>query len=323
MKALSASMLAVIVAALPMSASTAGGDKTLQNIKGSVTYGASETPTNPLALHSSATLSDNDYASTGADSQATIALPDSSKLLMGQNSRVQMQSFDVISGVNTAKFVVVGKVRFAVEHPAGAQANYQFTTATGQIAVRGTIGDIAAGPNNLQVSVYAVSNPALPVQVTLVNGQVFTLAAGQSLVATGVAGAVTATVGSTTSSLSSTFSELGSVNTSAGAAGLGTTTAATTAATTTAATTTAAAVAAGTAAAVTVANSSSSAAPSPTASPTAEPSDVNVGVCVSLRARPNDATPCPSPSTSPDVIRPRIPSRPGSRPGGGQPSPRP
>ena len=109
-----------------------------------------------------------------------------------------------------AKFVVVGKMRFTVEHPSGAQADYQFQTTTGQIAVRGTVGDIFANPTGgLQVNVYALSNPALPVQVTLVNGQVFTLAAGQSLVATAAAGAVTASVTGVTQSMFTPFSELG------------------------------------------------------------------------------------------------------------------
>src|SRR5580698_2850392 len=76
MKRLSGSMLALLLAAVPIIASTAD-QKTLQNLKGSVTYGQTATPTNVLALHGQAALSDADFAVTGANSQATITLPDS------------------------------------------------------------------------------------------------------------------------------------------------------------------------------------------------------------------------------------------------------
>jgi len=66
-------------------------------------------------------------------------------------------------------------------------------TSTGQISLRGGEGDIIApaDPNGgLRVAIYSLSDPALPVQVNLVNGQVFTLAAGQTLEVTAVAGAI-------------------------------------------------------------------------------------------------------------------------------------
>jgi len=207
MKALCASLITALIALLPVVASPADSDRTLQNVKGTVSYGPAGAK--PLAPKASTTLSDNDRAATGADSLATLTLPDSSQIEMGSNSQLTMQSFSQ-TDVAHAKFLVVGKMRFTFNHPAGAKADYQFSTSTGQIAVRGTVGDIFANPaGGLQVNVYALSTPSLPVQVTLVNGQVFTLAAGQSMVVTAAAGAVTASVTSVSQTMFTPFSELG------------------------------------------------------------------------------------------------------------------
>ena len=117
--------------------------------------------------------------------------------------------------------LVNGKMRFAVSHPNGAKANYTFQTQTGQIAVRGTEGDISSDATQLQVNVYSLGDPNLPVEVTLNNGKKYTLGAGQALVV-GVTGAViaTAAVSSVSSPLTSTFSEFGAPG-NAGASGRG------------------------------------------------------------------------------------------------------
>jgi hypothetical protein len=257
-----------------MMASPAGTDKLLQNQKGTVTY-QNGSSTKPLARNASVALADSDIAQTGASSLAAITLPDSSRVLMGSNSSVTLSSFNQTTTA-TAKFVVVGKVRFQIEHPAGAAANYTFQTQTGQIAVRGTIGDIFANPSGgLQVNVYALSNPALPVQVTLVNGQVFTLAAGQSLVATAAGTTISAGVSTLSHALTTPFSELGSVP-NAGALGLGTTAAA--AGTT--ATAAAAAGVAGAAAAGTIISNSNKNASAPTPTPVPLPSTTAVPITV-------------------------------------------
>lgn len=317
MKALSSSMLALVMAALPIVCSPASTDKTLQAMDGTVTYGASAPPSTKLAKNASASLNDNDYAQTGAGtSKATVTMPDSSVVLMGANSLVQMKSFSNVGGTNTANFTVVGKVRFKVEHPAGAKANYTFSTPTGQIAVRGTEGDIFAtqgagtAPGGLQVNVYALTNPALPVQVTLVNGQVFTLAAGQSLVVTAAAGALVGAVGAVSNTTFAPFTQLGAPanasslgitsTTASSAAAAGASTSAAAAGASTAAVTTAAA-AVGTAAAVTVATQNKpttapSASPTPTVAPTATPT---VGPT---------ATPSPSPSPTPSPTPTLTPS---------------
>ena len=113
-------------------------------------------------------------------------------MTVGQSTRIQLASFDNQPNITTATFVLVnGKMRFAVAHPSGAKANYTFQTQTGQIAVRGTEGDISSDATQLQVNVYSLGDPNLPVEVTLNNGKHYTLGAGQALVV-GVTGAVIA-----------------------------------------------------------------------------------------------------------------------------------
>jgi hypothetical protein len=193
---------AATLCAFPASAAS---DKTLQNMKGSVTYGVTSSPRNPLALMSTVTLNDGDSAATGPESLATIGLPDSSRVLIGANSNVQLAAFNT-SDIAHARFVMVGKVRFVVQHPAGAKADYTFTTATGQVSVRGTEGDIDAQPGGVTVNVYELCDPSTPVTVTTSNGQVFRLVAGQSLVAQIVNGILQAKVEQLTQGLIDQFS---------------------------------------------------------------------------------------------------------------------
>ncbi|MDE2482622.1 MAG: FecR domain-containing protein [bacterium] len=296
MKRTTATLLTALLVAAPITASPAGSDKLLTNIKGSVSYGPQKTPTKTLPRNVQIALNDSDYAATGANSEASIVLPDSSKVLMGANSSVQLVSFDRTDIAN-AKFIVVGKIRFSVAHPAGARANYTFQTGTGQIAVRGTVGDISANANGLQVNVYEVSNPALPVQVTLVNGQVFTLAAGQSLVATAVAGAITASVTGLSQSLFTPFSELGAP---ANASSLGISAATTTAgAAAGSAVTTAAAAVGGAAAVTTVVQNSNKAQSTPTPQPTATPTVAPTATPTSAPTATPTSAPTATPTSAP------------------------
>lgn len=168
----------------------AADDKQLQNLKGSVSYRTASGSVQPVAVRASAVVQENDTAQTAGGSMGAIDLPDSSRILLGANTSVKIDRFDQ-ADITTAAFEVVGKVRFKIEHPKGARANYTFKSSTAQIAVRGTTGDIAFGENSLQVNVYELTDPALPVAVTLNNGQVFFLHAGQSLTVTFGAAAAT------------------------------------------------------------------------------------------------------------------------------------
>ncbi len=195
-------MLGAVLCAFP---ARAANDKELQNMHGSVSYQHGGTSASPLAPKSSTVLDDSDYAITGADSLAAIGLPDSSRVLVGSQSKVQLAAFDQ-TAIARAKFVVVGKVRFIVQHPQGAKADFTFATATGQVAVRGTEGDIDAEGNNLTVNVYEVCDPNLPVQVTAANGKTFTLVAGQSFAARFVNGALQTEVQAITQQMIDRFS---------------------------------------------------------------------------------------------------------------------
>ncbi len=178
-----------IVAALPLAAAPA--NKSLQNLKGAVSYQVPGAGPRAIAQKATITLADNDTAITGANSVAALDLPDTSRVLIGQNARVQLAFFNQTKIAN-AKFIVYkGNVRFTVEHPKGARANYVFQTQTAQIAVRGTVGDIEDSPTQLQVNVYSLSSPNLPVQLTLANGKIITLHAGQAFVAHITAGVIT------------------------------------------------------------------------------------------------------------------------------------
>jgi FecR-like protein len=223
---------------VPTAPSIAAADKQLQNVKGDVSYQVAAGAQRPLAPRASIVLEDNASAITGANSLGGIVLPDSSRVMIGSSTRVQIGYFTQAQVASAKFYIPYGKVRFKVEHPKGAQANYTFQTPTAQIAVRGTEGDIFSDTaGNLQVNVYQVSNPNLPVQVTLSNGRVFTLTAGQSLTVGAIAGAVTATVSTVSQSSFSPFSEFGAPQNastfgiSTSAADVTTTTAVTTAAT--------------------------------------------------------------------------------------------
>lgn len=204
---LCATLVMLIVPAAP---SLAAADKQLQNVKGDVSYQLSSGGQRPLAPRASVELEDNASAITGANSLGGIVLPDSSRVMIGSSTKVQIGYFTQAAVASAKFYIPYGRVRFKVEHPKGAQANYTFQTPTAQIAVRGTEGDIFSDASgNLQVNVYQVSNPQLPVQVTLSNGKVFTLSAGQSLTVGAVAGAISATLSAVSQSTFTPFSEFG------------------------------------------------------------------------------------------------------------------
>jgi hypothetical protein len=184
---------------------SAANDKSLQNMKGDVSYQHPQGASTALAPNATTVLDDEDYTITGAASLAAIGLPDSSRVLVGSESKVQLAAFNQVAGTS-AKFVVVGKVRFIVAHPQGAKADYTFQTTTASVAVRGTEGDIEQDNNRLTVNVYEVCDPSEPVTVTTTNGQRFALVAGQSLAAQIVNGIVQAKVEQLTQGLIDQFS---------------------------------------------------------------------------------------------------------------------
>lgn len=174
------------LATLPLTASADNG-KVLQSVRGHVAYQRGSAAQKLLATNASIVLVDRDYAITGAQSQGAVTLADSSRVTMGSDTKVQLAFFNQAAG-NNAKFLVLnGKTRFDVQHPNGAKANYTFSTPTADIAVRGTEGDISVSQDQLQVNVYGVSDPHLPVAVTFTvgdkAGETVVVNAGESLAA--------------------------------------------------------------------------------------------------------------------------------------------
>ena len=185
----------------------AGDDKQLQNVKGSVAYQPPNKTPVPVGVNAIVGVNDRYTAITGAESLGAVILADSSQVMVGSDSRVQLAFFNQTTIAN-AKFVLYdGKVRFAVRHPKGAQANYTFQTATGSVAVRGTQGDISYDNKaDMRVNVYELCDQSMPVRVTLRGGQVYNLLAGQSLEAQVVNGIVRAQVEQLTQQLIDQFS---------------------------------------------------------------------------------------------------------------------
>jgi Na+/proline symporter len=210
--AVATTALTIALALVPSSGAAQNADNILINVKGQVAY-EHDGATHELVPAVRHPLIDADYASTQSNSQAQVALPDSSLVTLGADTRVQMAFFHQTDIAN-AKFVIYqGKTRFAIQHPAGQKANYVFTTPTSNIAVRGTEGDIAVDDDDLTVNVYNSTTDGAAVEVTFTQGdkigttvQIFP---GQSLVANLVNGIIQSHVSALTQTAIDEFSELG------------------------------------------------------------------------------------------------------------------
>lgn len=187
----------------------ADGNKQLQSVKGSVSYEHGRASAKPLAHSATIVLADNDFAITGDASIGAVVLPESSRVTLGSDTRVQLAFFNQVQ-IATAKFIVFqGRTRFKIEHPNGKPANYTFQTPTAQIAVRGTEGDIGVDGKDLVVNVYGLSDPNLPVVVTTQDGKKYVLKAGQQLLANWVNGKIQTTVDTLKEEAMAQFSEFG------------------------------------------------------------------------------------------------------------------
>ena len=187
----------------------ADGDKQLQSVKGTVSYEHGHAAAKPLAQSATIVLNDADFAITGDGSIGAVVLPESSRVTLGSDTRVQLAFFNQAQ-ITSAKFVIyAGRTRFKIEHPNGKPANYTFKTPTAQIAVRGTEGDIGVDGRDLVVNVYGLSDPNLPVVVTTEDGKKYVLKAGQQLLANWVNGAIQTKVETLTQEAMAQFSELG------------------------------------------------------------------------------------------------------------------
>jgi hypothetical protein len=170
--------VAVAAALLVAAPAAAASDKQLVAVRGTSGYQpAVDAPFRRVV--SRQLLADNNIAVTQAASNALVVLPDSSEVALGAATSVQVGAFnDPQSTTPTTVTLRGGALRFNVRHPDGARTNYVFTTATSQIAVRGTIALYKTSPDG---DVISCLECAPGDAVVTVSGQAFPLVSGQTL----------------------------------------------------------------------------------------------------------------------------------------------
>jgi hypothetical protein len=179
---------AIVVATVPV---RAADEKELRAVRGTSGYRATaDTPFK--RVFGRILLADDAFAVTQAAANALVVLPDSSEVALGPNTNVRIGAFnDAALPTPTTITLDSGTLRFDIRHPAGGRANYRFVTVTSQIAVRGTIGLYATGPNGDVISCLDCANGDV---VVTVGTQTFALTTGESLFVS-LAGVVTAAGG--------------------------------------------------------------------------------------------------------------------------------
>jgi len=183
----------IMIAALPVRAAT---DKELRAVRGPSGYRL--TADGPFQrVVGRMVLADEAFAVTQSAANALVVLPDSSEVALGPNTNVKIGAFnDATLPTPTTITLENGTLHFDVRHPAGARANYRFATTTSQLAVRGTIGLYATGPNG---DVISCLECAPGDAVVTVGTQTFALTSGESLFIS-LAGVVTAAGGAAAAS---------------------------------------------------------------------------------------------------------------------------
>jgi hypothetical protein len=165
------------------------GDKQLARVKGIVGYQIGDTG-DFKAIFGQLDLPDNAYAVTKPNGQAVLRLRDSSEIDIGTNTKVQVGDFNAVSsGLQNSITLNNGALHFNIRHPQGGQSNYKFTTATSQIAVRGTEGFLISGPSGTQVVCVSCAVGDVTVQVgqqtiSLVTNETLTVLGSTPLTAT-------------------------------------------------------------------------------------------------------------------------------------------
>lgn len=187
-------ILAVFFGLMIAAGQPADDDKQLGRLKGVV--GFATAPDAPLhQVFGRELIPDDDYAITQRNSAAVLALPDSSLVGIGQNTRVKVGAFNqTAAGPGATITVEQGTLRFDIHRPAGGAANYRFQTNTSQIAVRGTVGLLSVLGGNTTVACLVCAADSVTVTV---GTQTIALATGQLLTVSALGTVVTGTVTST------------------------------------------------------------------------------------------------------------------------------
>jgi len=94
-----------------------------------------------------------DQIHTGPGANLILTLPDSSYMVVSENSTITIQDFWAGSNVRSLVDVMMGKVRFYIQKIGGKPNPYRVQTPTALIAVRGTIFDVATyDPKSTEVA---------------------------------------------------------------------------------------------------------------------------------------------------------------------------
>jgi hypothetical protein len=164
------------------------GDKQLARVKGVVGYQTSAT-SDFKPIFGRLDLPDDAFAVTKPNGSAVLRLKDSSEIDIGENTKVQVGQFNAAGAGQNTIVLNGGALHFNIRHPQGGQSNYKFTTATSQIAVRGTEGFLIAGANGTQVVCVSCAAGDVSVQVgqqtvSIVSNQTLTVLGTNPLTAT-------------------------------------------------------------------------------------------------------------------------------------------
>ena len=134
-------LLFIILTLLVPSLARAEGPVKVTSSYGPVEYEfASGTKLNPIGT-SLPSLDIGDKIRTGPGAQLTLALPDSSYMVVSENTTLEIEKFWG-SDVRNLMKVLVGKVRFFIQRLGGRPNQYRVNTPTALIAVRGTTFEV-------------------------------------------------------------------------------------------------------------------------------------------------------------------------------------
>lgn len=113
-----------------------------------------------------------DEIRTGPGASVILTLPDSSYMLVSENSNLVIRDFGT-GGVRSAINVMLGRVRFVIEKVGGRPNPYRVDTPTALIAVRGTIFEVSVDSFYTEVlceeGQVGVENIALPDREVILN----------------------------------------------------------------------------------------------------------------------------------------------------------
>jgi len=153
-----------------VSPTTSGGgiaDTALSHVKGAVGYEPHPTSTFE-AIAGTLVVPDESTAVTRAASAGVVTLADSSQIVLGENTSVRIGALKTAADGSKGSTIAIdhGAIEFYIRHLPNTHSNYTFTTATTQVAVRGTVGFINADAGEDAVAV----TEGTPGDVTVTSG---------------------------------------------------------------------------------------------------------------------------------------------------------